>query len=304
MPQSPSAFPGEEHLPFDFAPVDGSRRCGALLLHGFMGTPKELRPLGHALAAEGIRAVAPLLPGFGPHVMDLTGTTAADWTTAVAQAWTTLRDEADHTLLVGFSFGAALALQAAAANEPDALVLISPYVRLIDLPSWLLTAGLPVLKRTIKTFSPYARADFKDPEVRRFFHEMDPALDLDDAATQQLLRQRSTIPFGVIDEMRRITDWGRRAATNVTAPTLLIQGTRDTTSTVARSRALARTLRGPLTLRELDADHLIVDDQRPSWPTVRDSVLGFAHERLGRDAIGQHPTAGASHARVDQSGSL
>ena len=285
MQQSPSAFPGEAHQPFDFAPDPSNprpQRVGALLLHGFMGTPKELRPIGHALATAGIRAVAPLLPGFGPNVPDLSGTTADAWTRAVDEAWATVRSESDATLLLGFSFGAALALRTASQFPPDALVLISPYVRLIDLPSWMLVAGLPVLKRTIRTFSPYAKADFKDPEVRRFFHDMDPSFDLDDRATQDLLRERSTIPFSVIDEMRRVTDRGRQAASSISAPTLLLQGTRDETSTVARSRSLAGSLRGTLTLRELDADHLILDDQKASWPAVRDSVLEFVDQRFPR----------------------
>lgn len=283
MQQSPSPFANEDHDPFDF-PAEFApgppRRIGALLLHGFMGTPRELRPLGRALAAHGIRAQAPLLPGFGRSMGDLNQTAAGDWSRAVDEAWTSVRSESDVTLLVGFSFGAALALEAAATMPPSALVLISPYVRLMDLPSWLLVAGLPVLKRTIKTFSPYAKADFEDPEIRRFFGEMDPAQDLDDPATQAVLRKRSTIPFSVIEQMRRATDAGRRAARSVTAPALLIQGTRDQTSTVARSRSLAATLRGPLTLRELDADHLIVDDQKPSWPAVRDSVITFADQQF------------------------
>lgn len=283
MQQSPPAFAAEAHSPFDF-PADSIAarpgRVSALLLHGFMGTPKELRPLGRALAADGIRAVAPLLPGFGAHVSDLVRTTADDWSRAVDKEWTRVRSESDVTVLIGFSFGAALALQTASRTPPDALVLISPYVRLIGLPSWLLTAGLPVLKRTIKTFSPYAKADFNDPEVRRFFHEMNPEFDLDDPTTQAELRKRSTIPFSVIDEMRRTTDRGRKAALSVSVPTLLVQGTRDETSTVARSRTLAGTLRGPLALRELDADHLIVDDQKPSWPALRESVLGFIDQRI------------------------
>lgn len=293
MQQSPSPFAGDHHAPFDFVPeppVESPRRVGALLLHGFMGTPAELRPLGRALADHGIRAQAPLLPGFGPNLGDLNRTTASDWSHAVETAWKLVRAEADVTLLVGFSFGAALALETAARQPPAALVLISPYVRLMDLPSWLLVAGLPVLKRTIKTFSPYAKADFRDPEVRRFFGEMDPALDLDDPATQASLRERSTIPFSVIEQMRRTTDAGRRAAASVTAPALLIQGTRDETSTVARSRALGATLRGPLTLRELDADHLIVDDRKPSWPAVRDSVLAFVDQQFGSQLTGPATT--------------
>lgn len=273
-------FSGPEHEPFDLAPaaVDAAPPTAALLLHGFMGTPKELRPLGEALAAAGVRARAPLLPGFGADMTSLNRISASDWSRAVAREWVDLRATAERSVLIGFSFGAALALAAAATAAPSRLVLISPYVRLIDLPAWLLTAGLPVLSRTVRTFAPYRNADFSDPEVRRFFSEMDPTLDLDDPATQGRLRQRSTIPFRVIDQLRRATDAGRKAAPSVDAPTLLVQGTRDETSTIARTRALAATLPGPLTLREIEADHLIVDRAKPSWPGLRDAVVGFVRD--------------------------
>ena len=287
MPQQSPPFAAPDHLPFDFA-AEGtgsdSPRVAALLLHGFMGTPRELRPLGQELARTGIRAVAPLLPGFGPQVDHLDRVRADEWADAVDGAWRSVRSDADRTILVGFSFGAALALPAAVTAPPDALVLLAPYTRLIDLPSWLITAGMPVMKRTMKTFSPYARADFADPDVRRFFTGMDPSLDLDDPVTQARLRDQTSIPLRVIDQLRVATDRGRKAAPDVTAPTLLIQGSRDETSTVARSRALAGQLGGPLELREINADHLIVDDRQPGWPVVRDDVLGFIARRTGASA--------------------
>ncbi len=55
-------FQGEEHQPFHW--VAGPP--AALLVHGFPGTPAELRPLGQALYEAGWTVSAPLLPGFGP----------------------------------------------------------------------------------------------------------------------------------------------------------------------------------------------------------------------------------------------
>ncbi len=284
MQEQSLPFSDPSHQPFDLLPEPGDGdglRVNALMLHGFMGTPKELRPLGEALAGQGIRAIAPLLPGFGPDVPQLEHIQVDQWTDAVDKAWRDARQDADRTVLVGFSFGAALALPVAATTPPDALVLLAPYTRMIDLPSWLITAGMPVMKRTMKTFSPYAKADFNDPEVRRFFSGMDPSLDLDDPSTQSRLREQTSVPLSVIDQLRIATDRGRKAAPSVTAPALMIQGSRDDTSTVERSRALAIRLGGPLELRELDADHLIVDDSRPAFPAVRDAVLGFVGRTLG-----------------------
>ena len=57
-----SFFTGEAHQSFDLhaGPV------GALLIHGFMGSPKEMRPLAHALVEAGVSARGVQLPGFGP----------------------------------------------------------------------------------------------------------------------------------------------------------------------------------------------------------------------------------------------
>lgn len=286
MPSQPTIYAAPEHQPFTLTPETPptGNRVAALLLHGFMGTPAELRPLGEALAEHGVTVHAPLLPGMCPDMAHLDQTTAADWQRAVTDAWRTARAGADQTILLGFSFEAALALSLSAADPPDRLVLLAPYVRLIDLPSWTIALGMPVLKRTVKTFSPFARSNFADPEVRRVFHEMGPTLDVDDPAVQKTLRERATIPMSVVDQLRRATDAGRNAAHHVDTTTLIIQGMRDQTSTASRTRTLAGSLHGPLTLREIDAEHLLVEARQPWFPTVRDEVLHFLAPLIGESA--------------------
>ena len=56
-----------EHEPFLFEA--GSSR--ALLIHGFLGSPRELRPLAQELAAAGVTARGMLLPGFGAGIARL-----------------------------------------------------------------------------------------------------------------------------------------------------------------------------------------------------------------------------------------
>ena len=89
---------------------------GALLIHGFMGTPAEMRPLGEALAAAGYTARAILLPGFGPDVPNLGQMTKGDWLGAASAAWEEMRAVHSPAMLLGFSMGAAIALHLVAAR--------------------------------------------------------------------------------------------------------------------------------------------------------------------------------------------
>src|SRR5215210_986865 len=102
------ADPDQHPFCFEAGPV------AALLIPGFMGTPKELRPLGRALAEVGVTARGILLPGFGPQVANLRRVRAADWLQAARTAWEDLCRGHERTLLIGFSMGGAVALHVAA----------------------------------------------------------------------------------------------------------------------------------------------------------------------------------------------
>src|SRR2546429_9501847 len=63
--------------------LPGSRPLGCLLVHGFTGTPEEMRPLGEALAARGFPVYAVLLAGHGTDVAELARTCWTDWFASV-----------------------------------------------------------------------------------------------------------------------------------------------------------------------------------------------------------------------------
>ena len=72
-----------EHQPFLFEA--GSSR--ALLIHGFLGSPRELRPLAQELASAGVTARGVLLPGFGADIARLKEVRAEEWLAAARAAW-------------------------------------------------------------------------------------------------------------------------------------------------------------------------------------------------------------------------
>ncbi len=137
----------------------GDARPSVILLHGFGGSPYDMRALAECLAGRGYRAVVPALPG-------QTSTSFAygrgHFSPAVYSDWlrNLMREEAalagTPPMLVGFSMGGALAAICAADTPVGRLVLISPYFRLAiarrwvaDAPQWLRWL-LPVVPKLAK----------------------------------------------------------------------------------------------------------------------------------------------------------
>jgi len=274
MTEQAGPFAGPEHHPFRFDAGPDQ----ALLIHGFMGTPRELRPLGEAVAAAGTTARGILLPGFGPDLARLRRVGAREWVAAAAAAWGETRAAAGgaRAVMIGFSMGGAVALAvaAAASRPPDRLVLLAPHWRFADRRA----VALPVMKYVIREFRPYAGADFDDPRVRHGFAQSHPGVDLDDPAVREQLRREAVLPTATLDELRKASAAGGRAARRVQTPTLVIQGRQDSTVLPGDTRRLVGRLAGPAELHEVEADHMLVVPDRPAWPEVRDLVVRFATE--------------------------
>ena len=90
--------------PFDLV-GDGT---GVVCVHGFTGTPYELRYLGEQVASAGFAAVGPLLPGHGTTVEDMLDTSWADWSAAAERAYTDLASRCDKVVVAGLSMGGTL----------------------------------------------------------------------------------------------------------------------------------------------------------------------------------------------------
>ncbi len=154
--------------PFDF---DGGHERGVLCIHGFTGTPYEVRPLGERLASMGFTAVGPLLPGHGQDVHALNATTWRDWTAGVEQALDDLRRRCARVAIAGLSLGGLLTLHLAArAADVRAIALLGTP---LWLPRWIGAASfaldaLPFPGGRLSSV-PKAGPDIRDPgEKRRF----------------------------------------------------------------------------------------------------------------------------------------
>ncbi len=220
LPQFQQFFEGHEHKPFRWP---GSQRA-ALMIHGFPGTPAEMHPIAMHLHEVGWTVDGPLLPGFGEDIMTLDQRTNSDWLEVIEAHFLALRVDHEQVIVIGNSMGAALALQLAARQPLDGLILLAPFWQ-IQHVLWKL---LPVLKYVLPSFKPLKLipVDFSDPETRAGIHRMMPDADLDDPEVQAAMKNLS-VPLRLIDQLRVAGQRGYAAIRDIQCPTLIIQGSQD-----------------------------------------------------------------------------
>lgn len=134
---------GAEPFSFDGGDV------GAVVVHGFTGSPKSMRPWAEHLAQAGLTVRLPRLPGHGSHWRDLAVTRWEDWYAAVDAAFTEVSGRCGHVFVMGLSMGGALCLRLA-ENHGDAvsgIVLVNPAVHSENKA----LVVLPVLKSVLPT---------------------------------------------------------------------------------------------------------------------------------------------------------
>jgi carboxylesterase len=98
---------------------------GVLLLHGFKGSPSEMKYLGEKISARGYSISIPRLPGHGTVIEDLTGVTGRDWLTAAAEALVELTSYCREVAVIGLSMGGILAILLARMYPVKKIVLLS-----------------------------------------------------------------------------------------------------------------------------------------------------------------------------------
>lgn len=135
-------------------------RTGALLVHGFTGTPQGMRDWGQFLADAGLSVEVPRLPGHGTTVAEANLTRWEDWYAEVERQLARLRERCDDVFVMGLSMGGTLAIRLAEehGDEIAGLVLVNPSL-LTKRPDRFL---LPVLRLVKGTWAGIA-SDIKKP---------------------------------------------------------------------------------------------------------------------------------------------
>jgi carboxylesterase len=86
----------------------------AVLIHGFTGSPHDMRELADFLYAKGMSVLAVRIAGHGTSIEDLMNTSYNDWVNGIEKEVDGIISSYKRVFLIGYSFGANLALDLAA----------------------------------------------------------------------------------------------------------------------------------------------------------------------------------------------
>jgi esterase/lipase/1-acyl-sn-glycerol-3-phosphate acyltransferase len=109
-------LPAEIGRPFRLNSLDTEVRqpFGVVLCHGYLAAPAEIRELAEHLVAAGHQVYGARLSGHGTDPSQLALTKRDDWRFSLERAIAAMRSACDQVVVVGFSTGGLLAIDAAA----------------------------------------------------------------------------------------------------------------------------------------------------------------------------------------------
>jgi len=128
----PQIIPTAE--PFFFLGDRSKPAC--LLIHGFTGTPKEMRWMGEYLNQKGYTCMGVRLAGHATTPEDMIAARWTDWTVSVEDACSLLRGVTDNIFFIGLSMGGILSLLMSTRLAPQVrgVIAMSTLYKLTDDP--------------------------------------------------------------------------------------------------------------------------------------------------------------------------
>jgi carboxylesterase len=252
----------ELNSPFFIGPEDAERAC--LLIHGFSGRPSEMRGLGEALAAQGIRVYGVLLAGHSGDPEHLLHSNRKQWIASAEEGLAQLA-RYPQVFVAGLSMGGVLSLLLASRHPERIAGVAALSTPTRNIGGWQGRA-VPVARYFMRWFYPLAQLNFNDPKVQAQVLKQarlrDPAVDIDfsDAQTVAMIKQMIRIPVPAIAELFALTNQTRKQLGRVRSPLLIIQSKNDQTVNPACAEELYRltTAAVPRSLHWLErSDHVI-----------------------------------------------
>jgi len=229
----------------EYNPPDPYRQRSVILLHGFGGSPLDVKPLAESLMEGGFRLVIPVLPG------ETTNTPAlerGEQSTEEKVAWLTelVAEETGRfgrpPYLVGFSMGATLATIVGGQGKVDRLVLVSPFYSLAWGDDFL--TGLSRLFSSVIPLVPKPwKGKVNDPEGYSRYHPGSYTVSL-----EAFLR------------LQELADRAEESVDDLTIPVLVIASPDDGVASFELTEELFRDRKGTEFLALPGSDHILFYD--------------------------------------------
>jgi carboxylesterase len=179
--------------------------AGIMLIHGFTGSPPEMRLVGNYLYEYGFTVSGPCLPGHGTTLEDLNQRRWMEWVNHLEEALVDLQTRCETVFVGGLSLGALLTLYLAAQHsELAGIIVYAPAIMVTDWRSHFVSV--------IKYLTPYA----SKPEV-----------DLTDPEAESRLWSYEQYPTSASHEVMKLIRQVKRLVPQVRSPILIVHSTID-----------------------------------------------------------------------------
>lgn len=228
---------------------------GAVLVHGFTGSPYQMLDLAHALHAAGYRVAVPRLAGHATSVRDLARTTLEDWQRGVHDAVAEMAEHVDRVVLIGYSFGGVLVLRELLADERGVLAAV------------LLATPAPCLRDRLRALALPLLLPFR-ATVRK------PWARLDEADARRAQGRYADIPLRALGQYYRgLFAMTHTALSSITIPVFIAQGDAEEAIPSTSMAFYARTLPHASTHTVHQAGHDSVRLHRE----MQQQIIDFLH---------------------------
>ncbi len=240
-----------DNLPFMLCPTGA--KAAALLVHGFTGTPWEMRLLAEHLAEAGIASLAVCLPGHGTSPEDLAGRRWEEWYGAVSEGFQVLSRDFPSIYGMGMSTGCLLLLAMAKDHPPlRGLVLFSPYLRALH--------RLAPFASILRWVLPYqVKPGGKRPD-KHYYNRR---------------------PVAGIHQINQLLRTLRRQLPQVNCPVLAFNGEGDEIVDIVSGRQLVDSLGSTVRIHLRygpDVPHVLTREENPCHQAMFDQTIRFLQE--------------------------
>ena len=241
--------------------------AAVLLIHGFLGSRKDLADLGDRLASGGLFVRITRLPGHGTTPQDFATQTPETLLSGVMGEYEALRERFGEVYVAGFSMGGTLATLLAARVPVDRLVLIAPSYGIAHM--WYYGLAAETWHALMGRFVPWAIKSEAFIKLSRT------------EARKELFSYRA-IPKTGVDTLIRLSEAARDPATlaAITCPVLMVISRGDEASSPARAREAFARLASPdktaLWLHHRNNHHIL-------WDHDREEAIAAIVDFLARD---------------------